>query len=271
MSRYPNDQNDDQTVRQRDESDDRDDDRAPRRSDNDRYDRRPRSSGIGGVLISIFGTIAILAVVAFLARDLIAKILVSAITPPPVAILPTAGPTPTPKITTGPMVIKQIQQLNRLETSSYSVQTVVTAEKPGNILGIGHEKLLLIIHGTVVAGIDLGELRLQDITILEDGKRIKLRLPAAKIFSSHLNEGQTQLYDDSTALFTKPDPNLVIEAQKKGVQAILKTACEDGILRQASEQGRHAVGQFMEFAGFEHVEFEDAPTPSCAATTSAVP
>jgi len=208
MSRYPNDQNDDQTARRRDESDDRDDDRAPRRSDNDRYDRRPRSSGIGGVLISIFGTIVILAVVAFLARDLIAKFFTSAIP---------------------------------------------------------------AIHGTVVAGIDLGELRLQDITILEDGKRIKLRLPAAKIFSSHLNEGQTQLYDDSTALFTKPDPNLVIEAQKKGVQAILKTACEDGILRQASEQGRHAVGQFMEFAGFEHVEFEDTPTPTCAASTSAVP
>lgn len=259
MSHYPNNQSDE---------------RAPERQEHGgwRDDRTPRGyGGARGMLIGMLGTLAVLAVVFLVGRSAIGQIFVPPAIPTPSAVAPTRIPTPTPKITTGQMVIKQVQQLDRLETSSYSVQTVVTAEKPGNFIGYGHEKLLLIIHGTVVAGIDLGELRLQDVTVSEDGKQIKLRLPEAKVFSSHLNEDQTQLYDDRTALFTKPDPNLVIDAQKRGAQEILKAACEDGILRQASEQGKHAVEQLLGFANFEQIEFVDTPVPNCAPAAGVAP
>ena len=47
------------------------------------------------------------------------------------SILPTSGPTATPKIITGAGVIKQIQHLNRLESTSYTIETVITAERAG--------------------------------------------------------------------------------------------------------------------------------------------
>jgi len=121
MSRYPNDQIDDRAARQRDEYDERYDDRSDRRSPRDerddrydRSDRRPQRSGAASILLSIIGTIAVIAVAAFLARGVLAKLLVPQIPIP--RILPTAGPTPTPTIVTGAAVIRQIQHLNRLET-----------------------------------------------------------------------------------------------------------------------------------------------------------
>jgi hypothetical protein len=54
----------------------------------------------------------------------------------------TPTPSPTPVIRTAATVIRQVQQFSRLETTAYSVQTVVTVERPGNLIGIGHQKLL---------------------------------------------------------------------------------------------------------------------------------
>ena len=83
-------------------------------------------------------------------------------TPVPTA---TPIPTPTPRIVTGATVVRQIQQASRLETTSYSVQTVVAVERPGGILGVGGQRVLVIVHGAVVAGIDLSKLRPQDIVV----------------------------------------------------------------------------------------------------------
>lgn len=277
MSHDPNDQADDRAARPRDEHDERYEersDRQPRRDDRDnRYERRPQRSGIAGILLSIIGTIAVIAVAGFLARGALAKLLVPQIPIP--SILPTAGPTPTPTIVTGAAVIRQIQHLNRLETNKYTIETVVEADKPGGYFGIGAEKLLLIAHGKVVAGIDLGKLQLQDITVSADGKTIDVRLPAVEIFDTSLDEQQTRVYNRQSGLVTrlisKPDPDLESQARQQGVQQILKSACEDGILDQAAKDGKLAVTQLLSLSGFNSVQVEIASpaTSPCAAATSA--
>lgn len=277
MSRDPNNQADDRAARPRDEYGERYDERSdhrPRRDERDeRYDRRPQRSGVGSILLSIFGTIAVIAVVGFLARGALAKLLVPQISIP--SILPTAGPTPTPTIITGAAVIRQIQHLNRLETNKYTIETVVEADKPGGFLNYGAEKLLLIAHGKVVAGIDLGKLQLQDITVSPDGKTIDVRLPAVEIFDTSLDEQQTRVYDRQsgvvTRLLSKPDPDLESQARQKGVLQILKSACEDGILDQAAKDGKLAITQLLSLSGFNSVQVEIASpaTSPCAAATSA--
>lgn len=171
--------------------------------------------------------------------------------------------TPTPTVVTSAMIIQDIQRLSRLETSSYSVQTVVTVERPGGLFGIGQQKVLVIVHGTVVAGIDLSKLRLEDVTVSPDGKRVKLRLPQAEILSRYLDEGATQLFDHQTGLFTRPDTSLVIEAQQMGASRVLQAACEDGIMKRATEDGQRALKEFLRAVGFEVIEFEDTPIPPC--------
>ena len=160
-------------------------------------------------------------------------------------------------------VVQQIQRLSRLETNSYSVQTVVSAERPGGFLGIGQQKVLVIVRGTVVAGLDLTKLSPQDVTISADGKRIKIKLPEVEILSRYLDEGATQLYDHQTGLFTKPDSSLVIEAQQMGMSRVMDAACEGGIMKRATEDGQRAMRDFLRVMGFEAVDFEASSVPPC--------
>jgi hypothetical protein len=71
------------------------------------------------------------------------------------------------------------------------------------------------------------------------------------------------LFDHQTGLFTRPDTSLVIEAQQMGASRVLQAACEDGIMKRATEDGQRALKEFLRAVGFEVVEFEDTPIPPC--------
>ena len=80
--------------------------------------------------------------------------------------------------TNQPAVVVQVQQLNRLETASYTIEKVIEGRvDQGNpvlnaLLG---DRLLFIAHGNVIAGVDLSQLRPEDV-ILHDNQSISLRL-----------------------------------------------------------------------------------------------
>jgi hypothetical protein len=201
------------------------------------------------------GSLLTLVVVVLFGRALFAS-------PPPLPA-PTATHTPAVTIITGAAVVDKVQRLARLETTSYSVQTVVSVERPGGFLGIGQQKVLIIVHGTVIAGVDLGKLKPADVTVSADGKRVTVRLPQAEILSSYLDEGGTQLYDHQTGLFTRPDSSLVIEAQQMGISRILEAACQDGVMQRATDDGQRALSEILRAFGFEGVEFEKTAVPPC--------
>lgn len=231
-----------------------------------------RTGGCGvaatAALALVVGGVLMLMVVVLFGRSLLGSVLPS---PSLSLALPTPAPTPTPKIITSGAVVQQVQALSRLETTTYSVQTVVTVERPGNILGIGRQRVLVILHGAVVAGIDLRKLRPQDVTVAEGGKRVTIRLPEAEILSASLDESRTQLYDHQTGIFTQPDTNLVVEAQKAGVEQVLQAACRDGIMSRATQDGQRALQQMLLLVGFERVDFETGPPPACAAPNRVTP
>src|SRR5690349_6296686 len=56
-----------------------------------------------------------------------------------------------------PAIIRQIQNLNRLETSSTSIEKVIEAGQSGSAIYnlLMGDQMLLIAHGQVIAGFDL--------------------------------------------------------------------------------------------------------------------
>ena len=220
-----------------------------------RDETKPRRKSDAQIVIVLAAgsLLMLLIVLIFFGRSLM-----SAFAPPPT---PTLAPTPT--IITGSAVVQQIQRFSRLETSSYSIQSVVSAERPGGLLGIGRQKVLIIVQGVVIAGIDLSKLRPEDVTISPDGKQVKVKLPEVEILSRYLDEGATQLYDHQTGLFTQPDSSLVIEAQQMGMSRVMQAACEDGIMKRATEDGQQALREFLRAVGFEVISFENTPIPPC--------
>src|SRR6202161_1644015 len=81
-----------------------------------------------------------------------------------------------------PTVVDRIQRLQRLETVVYTMDKIVTGAKENSVLPdfLAGDRLLMMVHGEVVAGIDFSNLKPGDVHV--QGKQIHLRLPASQIF-----------------------------------------------------------------------------------------
>ena len=152
-------------------------------------------------------------------------------------------------------VVRHIQQLNRLETVVYTMDQVVTEEHstafPAVLVG---DKILLIVHGDVTAGVDLSKLRPQDVRV--NGKSIRLKLPDAELFSTRLDNARTKVYSRDTGLFSTPDPQLESDARRRAERQMTGAALEEGILKSASQNARNTITALVRSLGFEQVEVE---------------
>ena len=101
-------------------------------------------------------------------------------------------------------VLRQVQTLSQLVTVKYVMEKVVVRTVPaGNPIGraVGSEdRVLLLAHGIVKAGVDLNELGAEHVSI--SGKKVSIRLPASRITDAYLDEQQTKVLDRTTGLFT---------------------------------------------------------------------
>ena len=72
---------------------------------------------------------------------------------------------PTPTIIPDPVtIINEIRPLARLETIQYTVEKVITAEEGQELIaGLFGDRLLLVAHGTVIAGVDLSKLTAENL------------------------------------------------------------------------------------------------------------
>ena len=152
-----------------------------------------------------------------------------------------------------PAVVQRIQRLQRLETVVYSMEKVVTGAQDNAYLPkfLGGDRILLIVHGEVTAGIDLAKLDESKINI--SGRRIQIELPPAEIFSTRIDNERTRVYSRETGLFTMPDPNLESEARREAERQIGQSAIHGGILKTAAENGRANLRGLLQALGFETV------------------
>ncbi len=157
-------------------------------------------------------------------------------------------------------VVEQIQTLSDLVTVKYVLEKVVILN---DVKWYGENRVLLLAHGIVKAGIDLKRLKPEDVAIT--GKKISLHLPPPQITDAYLDEGRTRVIDYSTGLFRAPDPTLSLAttARQNAVDDIRRAARMDGILTDANDRAQLELALFLHQAGFEKVEFVDRnPTNS---------
>ena len=152
-----------------------------------------------------------------------------------------------------PAVVQNIQRLQRLETVVYTVEKIVTGTQDSAYLPrvLAGDRILLIVYGEVVAGIDLGKLDTSSIAIKD--RAISMQMPPAEIFSTRIDNAKTQVYSRETGLFVRPDPNLETEARRAAEQQVHKAALDSGILQTATDNGRTTLQKLLEGLGFESV------------------
>lgn len=162
---------------------------------------------------------------------------------------------PTPTIIPDPVTyINQIQALARLETIQYSVEKVVTAEEQQGTFGfLFGDKLLFVAHGTVIAGIDMSKIMPSDLQ-LQSGV-LTVKLPPAEVFVATLDNQKSYVYDRTTGLITKPDPNLETLARQKAEDLIRQAALDDGILDIAQQNAQTYLAKFFAALGYQNTIF----------------
>ncbi|MEO6807025.1 MAG: DUF4230 domain-containing protein [Edaphobacter sp.] len=162
---------------------------------------------------------------------------------------------PTTFNTSIPAIVQKIQSLNRLETAVYSIDTIVEGSKSSAVLPdlLAGDRILLVVHGQSIAGIDLSKLSPEDIRITNNGQAIHLTLPASQIFSTTLDNQHTRVYLRSTGVLVPADPNLETDTRAKAQQQLQQTALGDGILDNASKNARANLTILLYSLGFKDV------------------
>lgn len=160
--------------------------------------------------------------------------------------------------TSVPAVVQRIQRLNRLETVVYSLDTIVEGSKSSAVLPdlLAGDRILLVVHGQAIAGIDLSQLKPEDIRITESkGTRsIHVTLPATQLFVTNVDNQHTRVYARSTGLLVPADQNLESETRAKAEQQLRQAALSDGILDAARKNARAAVTTLLYGLGFQNVD-----------------
>lgn len=124
-----------------------------------------------------------------------------------------------------PAVVRQIQQLQRLETVEYTMDKIISGAHDNAYLPkfLAGDRLLLIVHGQVIGGVDLGKIQPGDVSV--NGRTISLRIPAAEVFSTRIDNAKTRVYSRDTGLFSSPDPNLESEVREEAERFCGKLPC----------------------------------------------
>jgi hypothetical protein len=188
-------------------------------------------------------------VVGFLLGFIVASVMAAVI----VLIFRMTGP---PRVDTSrPTVVRQIQQLQRLETVVFSMDKIVSGGWESRFLPkfLAGEQLLLVVGGEVTAGVDLG--RIASANIIVSGKTIRMKIPDAEVFSSRVDNERTRVYSRATGLFTRVDPNLESDIRREAERQVRQAALDDGILRVAAANARATLTSFLRGLGFETPEF----------------
>ena len=226
----------------------------------------PDQPWLQNIWVQVALGVAVLGIVAFACFGMVhvTRQALSSSTPP----TPTVTPTPTPWPV---LVVEHIQNMGRLETVRYTVEHVVEKEQEGRrilFVELGGYRLLVVAYGEVVAGVDLTQVRPEDVRV--EGSKVTVVLPRAEILSSKVDPARTRIYKVEQDVLTgllgenEVDKDLLLALLAQAEQEIVAGAEENGILQQAETSAQVMLTQFLRALGFTGVEIVFAPAATPA-------
>ncbi len=212
------------------------------------YTSRRPTGAIAGILLAVALGAAALGFFVHQARSGLAGQLASYITGRPLVTV------------SAPDVVEKIQRLNRLETVVFSLDTVVESHESSPVLPdlLAGDRLLMIVHGQTIAGIDFSKLRPESVHITEgrDGRSISLTLPPSEVFVTTIDNARSRVYSRDTGIFVRADPNLETVTRERAQGELQQAALKDGILDTARANAQETVRAMLEGLGFAHVQLQ---------------
>lgn len=168
----------------------------------------------------------------------------------------------TPVILPNPTtIVLEIRDLARLETASFSMEKIITAERNPDLLwGAFGESMIFIAHGEVIAGVDLQKMQVADLQVV-DPTTVMIHLPEAEILVATLDNERSRVEYRQTGLFVRADPQLETAVRQAAQAEILEAALGRGILDLANQNAQDYMRSFLQGLGFENVIFTPTTPP----------
>lgn len=155
-----------------------------------------------------------------------------------------------------PNVVVAIQDLARLETTSFHVERVIDlVARQRQLFGLveAEDAILLVAAGDVVAGVDLTRMQDGDVVIEPETNRATITLPEPEIFSARLDNERTYVHTRDTDLTARRDPHLETRARREAERTLREAAIDAGIMERARANAETAVGTLVRSLGYDHV------------------
>ena len=159
-----------------------------------------------------------------------------------------------------PALVQQIQQLKELATVRYTIQKVIGLEEEK--IPFGSEALLMVVQATVQGGIDLTELKPQDLQVAAD-RSVTIRLPAARILEVSVNDKQTKVWQRTKTWWTPWvdfNPEMEQQARLAAREYVQTAALQMGILTNAQRNAETTIREFLVGVGIPAVRFSARPS-----------
>ena len=161
--------------------------------------------------------------------------------------------------------IKDIQNLKELATVKYVTEVIVPTSKARRL--VSDSKLLYIARGEVQAGIDLIELKEEDIKNNIEQNSIKVTLPVAKILNKKIDVDASYVYSYDNGFLnfdSETGHKLQTQAQRDGLEKMVDAACKSDIITNANNNAKVAIEKFINsVATYEKVEVIIQPSNTC--------
>jgi hypothetical protein len=169
--------------------------------------------------------------------------------------LPLRGKPGGPVIANTPALLQQVQGLSQLVSVKYVLEKLIILE---DVKWYGENRVTLVAHGVVKAGVNLALLKPGDLEI--QGTRVVVHLPAPGITDVYLEDHRTQVLERSTGLLRLFDKDLEQNARRQAVDELRTAALHGEILRDAAQRTREQVTNLLQQLGFQSVVFQsDVP------------
>lgn len=172
------------------------------------------------------------------------------------------------------VVVRQINNLARLETVSMEFTEVVSAERIQPVLGfdVELESMVFVGVGTVVAGVDFSKMAVADLQVV-DPDTVRVRLPEAEIFEDLpvLDTEASYVADRDTMFLIEADAELETQMRQEAEARIRESATSSDILDRADVNAQAYMLNFLNGLGFEDVQFFSETPPTAEPFSQELP
>lgn len=163
-------------------------------------------------------------------------------------------------------IVHQINDLARLETASYEMEKIVTADsqQDGLLDALLGESMIFVAYGKLYAGVDFSRMTAADIVVV-DPDTVLVHLPPAEIFADIpvLDNERSYVADRDTGLLTRADPELETRVRQAAEASIREAAMSSDILGRANTNAQTYMRNLLGGLGFTDIQFTpDTPPPA---------